>query len=52
MIHSSTSIAFLKKSKSLHVEVSGLCDSEQSINRLPLRHRLSRHRMARKHVLA
>ena len=35
MIHSSASFAFLKKSKSLHGEVSGLCDSERSINRPP-----------------
>ena len=33
MIRSSASFAFFKKSKSLREEVSGLCDSERSINR-------------------
>ena len=43
MIRSSASFAFFKKSKSLREEVSGLCDSERSINRPPLRHRMSRN---------
>ena len=36
MIHSSASFTFFKKSKSLHVEVSGLCACGESVNRPPI----------------